>query len=873
MRKYLLSLLLALQIWNLQAGNYYCKTIGIENGLTQSSITSIAYGDGALWIGTRFGLNVFTNGKLRTYIDDGSGKLNGNYVDCLFCDSADNVWVGTDKGTFRYDAHSDSFRKFLDFPTRCIAEIDGTVYFGGYYSISSYSYAQDKVAPAEDGVYTDIVSLYNYRGSLLSVNSKDCIGIGDESVEIPEYGGNIVMASELDGEKLYLAVMNVGIIVFDLPSRRTEKIYSPSKGSLTSEILLSLRKVGGDIWIGTDGGGLFILDTERGRIYEALDGNGFHSNGQIPPSITVIFRDPLDNVWLGSVRNGVVGLKSSPVKSMSLSGSGIGNMSENAVIWLLDSRDGNTYIGTDGNGVHRYTAESGKIISFPGQTHLKVVSIADFDYQRLVISIYNKGFFLMDRITGALEPFLLVDAQTTNEECFRSNAPTIYNIDRDRILFLAVNTYCYDTRNGLFTRYCGEEDINSQELIVAGGENGASSLIAYSNFGLFRIDTLNGTIKRIYQATSETGSINTAAYWNGKVFFGTNYGLFVFSIPDGETEKIPTKLFNRVSRLHYGTGGNLWIAADNTLFLYRNGTMEIVGENRGVKSNEILACTGTGSGSVLFGGNSGVIEIGTNFSYDTPENKKIELHDVSVAGSRVLSLQKKIDLRHNYSSLVLTVNLTGADPFENVLFRYSVSGGQEFISETYENQLYLPTLKPGRYRVGASYMMSNGNWSDEWSVLDFRVRSPWYKSVAMMVLYALIFIGAIALAAFRISREQVKRMEADFKTRNHAFESGITAYIDAHISEPGLNVNEIAMNMAMSRAALYNKVNAAFGKGVAELIEERRMRMAEELLRTTALSVLDVSEKAGYSTPRYFSTRFKQLHNGMTPLKYRQLNR
>ena len=87
-----------------------------------------------------------------------------------------------------------------------------------------------------------------------------------------------------------------------------------------------------------------------------------------------------------------------------------------------------------------------------------------------------------------------------------------------------------------------------------------------------------------------------------------------------------------------------------------------------------------------------------------------------------------------------------------------------------------------------------------------------------------------------------------------------------------MNVVEIATNMAMSRASLYYKVNAMFGKGVAELIEERRMERAEDLLKNSVMSVLEISEKVGYSTPRYFSTRFKQRHNGVTPLKYRQNN-
>ncbi|MBQ9411057.1 MAG: helix-turn-helix transcriptional regulator [Bacteroidales bacterium] len=83
-------------------------------------------------------------------------------------------------------------------------------------------------------------------------------------------------------------------------------------------------------------------------------------------------------------------------------------------------------------------------------------------------------------------------------------------------------------------------------------------------------------------------------------------------------------------------------------------------------------------------------------------------------------------------------------------------------------------------------------------------------------------------------------------------------------------MGDIAAHMAMSRATLYYKMNASFGKGVAEVIEEKRMAMAEQLLCSTSFSVLEISEKVGYSSSRYFSTRFKLLHSGQTPLKYRK---
>ena len=138
---------------------------------------------------------------------------------------------------------------------------------------------------------------------------------------------------------------------------------------------------------------------------------------------------------------------------------------------------------------------------------------------------------------------------------------------------------------------------------------------------------------------------------------------------------------------------------------------------------------------------------------------------------------------------------------------------------------------------------------------------------------AVVYFRADAAAQFgidRLSRRRVRALERELKARDSVFTAKVEEFIEQHITEPGLSVSDLAGHMAMSRATLYYKMNASFGKGVAEVIEEKRMAMAEELLSTTSFSILDISEKVGYSSPRYFATRFKLLHDGQTPLKYRK---
>ena len=96
MKKHLLTSVFVLMPILLFADNYYGKRIGIDNGLSQASVTCITYNDdGALWIGTRFGLNEYSNGKIINFTKEKYG-LSGCYINGLFCSPKDNtLWVSS----------------------------------------------------------------------------------------------------------------------------------------------------------------------------------------------------------------------------------------------------------------------------------------------------------------------------------------------------------------------------------------------------------------------------------------------------------------------------------------------------------------------------------------------------------------------------------------------------------------------------------------------------------------------------------------------------------------------------------------------------------------------------------------------------------
>lgn len=856
MKRSLISLILMLQIWSLWAEGYYCKNIGLDEKLSLAAVTDVTYdGKGGLWIGTRFGLNQYRNGIIQTYLDDGKGKIQGNYVNLVHMDSQGNLWASTDKGLFLYDNASDSFRLMSEEPVTCAVNDASGVWFGAHFGLKHYSGKDRSFSSRESEIYTDYQALYIYQGKLLSLDKKEGLMLGDEPLPLPQLEGGMIMASALHSDMLYLSLLNTGLIVYDLKQRQSVYSLRIGEQGFPTDPMLAMLVVDGALWMGFDGAGILSMDLETRRIKE-IEQSPVQAGGRIPLSVTKLYKDPLGNVWIGSVRSGITGLKWSPVKSFNITSTY--PSAENVIIDVFSSADGYVYLGTDGSGICRYSPTTGITLA-RGMEGLKVTSVADYDSAHLLIATYNRGLFLVNRKTGSRRPFELVDHQTNALECFNSNSPVLYNQEDGTILILAVHTYIYHPHTGKFTRLRDDTDGHGTELIPIGPGNG--TFYAFSSEGLYAIRFQDNSFSRIFEPSLETGGINTATLHGGLVWFGTNYGLFAFDPRSGTVRKLDSGLFSRVSHLQSNGTDNLWIAADNTLFLRRNGVVEMTGENRGVPANEFLAGACTPDGTVYLGGTAGLVEIGADCYFSRDSDKKVELRDVSSG---------RIELPYNYPSLAVAVNLTGADPFERNLYRYHLSGASEMTTESFEDNIQLPALKTGHYGLDVAYLRSDGTWSEAQQVAAIRIRAPWYWSAPMIVIYILFTLSVVVVSVEWLSRRRLQALEAELLARDQAFAGKLDQYIEENLGDPQLSVAQIAAHMAMSRATLYYKINATFGKGVAEVVEDRRMAKAEELLSTTSLSVLDISEKVGYSTSRYFSTRFKQCHDGVTPLKYRQ---
>lgn len=81
------------------------------------------------------------------------------------------------------------------------------------------------------------------------------------------------------------------------------------------------------------------------------------------------------------------------------------------------------------------------------------------------------------------------------------------------------------------------------------------------------------------------------------------------------------------------------------------------------------------------------------------------------------------------------------------------------------------------------------------------------------------------------------------------------------------NVDDLCLEMGMSRSSLYNKVKALTDHSPSDFIRQIRLKGGASLLRSKKYTVAEVSDMLGFSDPKYFTDIFKK-HYGMTPSAY-----
>ena len=765
----------------LQAGHYYYKQISLKDGLPSTVRCILTDEQGFVWIGTRSGLGRYDGHELKKYVHqaDDPHSIPHNFIYQMIEDEQNNIWILTDKGVARYRRQSDDF--FI--PTNesgnniivysvCLTK--GGVLFGSKNKIFFYNY-QD----ASLRLLQSFEREPNYNVTLLTLWDEHTLlccsrwqGLLLLDLKTGKYNpppfdcGKEIMNIFIDSQKrIWVAPYNGGLNCLTRDGKLLAT-YTTRNSYLSNNVVLSLAEREGQIWIGTDGGGINILDPETGQ-FSLLEHIPGRDNYSLPAnSILCLYNDRNNNMWAGSIRNGLISIREVSMKTYKdvLPGNDRG-LSNSTVLSLFQESENRIWIGTDGGGINSFNPFTEKFAHYPSTWEDKVASICPFTPGKLLISLFSQGVFIFNPATGEKHPFTIVDNETNTRLCNRGKAVNLLQNTPHSILFLGDHVYKYNLKEQTFNIATEQE---GQDIIGTLLPIGNYQDYTYINDTkhIYELDNRTNRLKALYSCRKDTVINSVSRDKKGHFWIGSNYGLIHYHPGTKTKTLIPTSLFGEITLLVCDQQGKVWIGADSMLFawLIKEKKFVLFGESDGAILNEYLSKPQLLSmqGDIYMGGVKGLLHINSKLPLTTSELPQLQLSNVIINGESVndkLSGNPKGISAPWNSNITIRIMSKEEDIFRQKVYKYQIEGLNDQQIESYNPELAIRSLPPGSYKIMASCTAKDGSWIPNQEVLELTILPPWYRTW-WFILSCAVFVVAVIIETFR---RTLKRKEEKLK--------------------------------------------------------------------------------------------------------------
>lgn len=751
--KTLIQLIICLFICTSQinAQPYYYKQLSLQDGLPSTVRCIFTEKKGFVWIGTQAGLGRYDGHELKKYAAHPNipNSLPSNHIVSIMEDKEHTVWILTEGGIARYERKSDNFHILRDEKGKpiialCSCLTDQGIIFGGTNKIYLYSYAEQSVKLLQEfktEANFAIFTIAPWKPGVLMCSNRwlgiILVDIHTGKTSLPPFDcGKEIRSVFVDSQKrVWIAPYNNGVRCYD-PNGRFLASYTTQNSKLSHNVVLCLEEQHSRIWVGTDGGGINILnpETKEISILEHTPGD----NHSLPVnSILYLHNDSYNNMWAGSIRSGLISIRETSIKTYTDAAPGSDRgMSDNTVLSLYEEPASHKiWIGTDGGGINCFDPVGGKFKHYPTTWKDKVTAITGFTNQELLLSLFSKGVFIFNKTTGSSRPLIIVNEEVNARVCFRGKAVNLYQYSPESVLLLADHLYRYTLASKQFELVKEEEgmEITGALLPIA------TRLGSFYFNDLKRIYVLDHRINKIttlFECSGDTYINAVSLDPQGIFWIGSNYGLARYTPADKQYKPIYTTLFGEVNSLICDRSGKVWIGSDGTLFtwLTKEKKFTMFGESDGVALNEYQQKPRIESttGDIYMGGVKGLLRISKDLSIDTSEVPSLQLTDVSVDGEAVNSLLTGVppEIYVPWDNKTITVRVISQekDILRKKIYRYQIIGLSNQNIDSYQPELIIRSLPPGKYSLMASCSTRDGDWTDALQVLTITVTPPWYKS-------------------------------------------------------------------------------------------------------------------------------------------------
>ena len=242
------------------------RSLGVEQGLSRNFVTAMAADrDGFMWFGTLGGLNRWDGYRFDVFRPQpgDAGSLRSPITLALHAATDGGLWVGTPEALYRYDAASNSFRRFVPPEGRpqrvslITSDAQGRVWIGTFGAL------RISVVDARDGSWRvpEILGYSDDRLGAIHVDSANRLWIA--LTPLPAFN----VASDTTSR----------VVAFDLSASGTAELLPPPMQETTGgRVEKIIEDRAGRLWFARQGGGLIRYDPttrQRDEVVGTADGD------------------------------------------------------------------------------------------------------------------------------------------------------------------------------------------------------------------------------------------------------------------------------------------------------------------------------------------------------------------------------------------------------------------------------------------------------------------------------------------------------------------------------------------------------------------------------------------------------------------------
>ena len=852
-------------------------------------------------------------------------KALKNLCTRMYCDAKGNVWMVSfnllTRISFNEKGEVNSVLS-ISYPYNapdlglCDVYRNGTVVMCNNGVVSEFSVQNNRlVAKNISSMFLPLD--YRYAGAVISYHGKIWLGTNrglynSAKQEFHALGTVHSLQHEVvtslaitEDDKLLVGTL-CGVDIIDDKTGTIEHWNCSSVNPLSSNFVNSLLSKDGQIWVGTETGGITKLAPRQLQL-EFFKHDAANPASLSPNAVNAMYAAPDGTLWVGTVEGGLNALApgSRNFTHYTMANSGLPH---NSVSTLAADNRGNLWIGTWGTGIAVMNLQQpGRIIPLvvdaKHQPFLNFAGVLVYDPINDGMWLgTNDGLFFYDQKRQQLiEPF---------KGCLNVRGCIGSLITRDGKLLMG----CVQ----------GMVEINLKSRILGKGD----FAVKYHQYKLD--DPKSGVIDKI---------LSFCLAKDGKIWLGSNgYGLYCYNY--NKEGKTYAKSFttnnglanNTVKGIVEDNQGMLWIATDNGLSIFNPKTETFSSYSRkdGLLSSQFYfnGAIRDAKGKIYLGTDEGLMAV-TGVNHAVHNLARLRFTELLVdnqpvfAGSDYLdddiSIAKRLCIHESDKSFTIFFSALNYGNDSQGVYLYSMKGYENDWVQLQPGQhsVRYSTLPAGSYQFEVKYIPSFDSDKEQVISVDIKVTPYFWKSwwfVSLMVIAFIAFLLYIYTSRLEKMREreveelyrpieaalkdsdepgklqsriqmilenqkryqdsQKKSIEADRKQvaeKERPFMDIVMEVMEKNYDNSEFGVQELADEMRMNRSVLSKKLNAEAGQPTAQFIRNYRLDIAKKMIteNVSNRNITEIAYRVGFNDPKYFTRCFTKQY-GVSPSAFKE---